>query len=155
MKSQYELTPLSSLGCKKDTLCEKTSDYMEALATAEFKLYKMTRKVQQSQLTIRIKDNEIQSLRNTLAKQVEYRFKEIERNLEIAKLKNQVNELLEFKEHYEQMLQEMEKEIQIDQEIDHEIGSMAFKKEPIADIDAFIKENLFLTKEEYEKMTSG
>lgn len=153
MKSPYELTVLSGLSCKKDTLCVKTADYMEALANAEFKVGKMIRKFRQSQLTIQIQDKEIKFLRASLSKQLEDRFREIQHKFEITKLKNQVNELLEFKRHYEQMLQEIEKEIQIDQELQTEIELMA-KKEKISDIDNFIKENLSLTKEEYERMTS-
>lgn len=153
MKSPYEPTVLSGLSCKKDALCEKTADYMEALANAEFKADKMMRKFRQSQSTIKIQDEEIKFLRTSLSKQMEDRFKEIQHKFEITKLKNQVNELLEFKKHYEQMLQEIEKEVQIDQELQTEIELMA-KKEKISDIDNFIKENLSLTKEEYERMTS-
>jgi len=153
MKSPYEPTVLSGLSCKKDTLCEKTADYMEALANAEFKVGKMTRKFRQSQLTMQIQDKEIKFLRASLSKQLEDRFREIQHKFEITKLKNQINELLEFKRHYEQMLQEIEKEIKIDQELQTEIELMD-KKEKISDIDNFIKENLSLTKEEYERMTS-
>jgi len=153
MKSPYESTVLSGISCKKDTLCEKTADYMEALANAEFNISKMTRKFRQSQLTIKIKDEEINFLRTSLAKQVEDSFKEIQHKFEITKLKEQVNELLEFKKHYEQMFQEIEKEIKIDQELRTEIELMT-KKEKISDIDNFIKENLSLTKDEYELMTS-
>jgi hypothetical protein len=152
MKSPYDVIGGKvELSCKKNIFCERTADYMAALADAE---YEIRRIAKHSHEIVKIKDKEIGILRAAVQKKFEETFKEIHKTIEIERLKNQVNELLEFKKHYEGILQDVERELLIDNEIESEMKEMTIGQRPIPDVDSFITKTLFLTKEEYEQMSS-
>ena len=150
---QYKV--IDDIRCKQNPLCDKTADFIEEYSKVEFQKRKIERKLEEAETTLILKDREIESLRNIFSEfNTEFKeaIQEIAKEQEIKRLRQQVNELLEFKKSYEPILKDIEREFQIAKEIQAEIEGLETKKEQIADIHSFIKKHFQISKEDYEQI---
>ncbi|MBI5057470.1 MAG: hypothetical protein HZB61_12730 [Nitrospirae bacterium] len=147
---------IEDIRCKKDPLCDKTADFIEEYSKVEFQKRKIERTLEEANTTLILKDREIESLRKIFYDKFNTEFKEaiqeIAKEQEIKRLRQQVNELLEFKKSYEPILKDIEREFQIAKEIQSEIEGLETKKEQVADIQSFIKKHFQISEEDYEQI---
>lgn len=146
---------IDDIRCKHDPLCDKTADFIEEYSKVEFQKRKIERKLKEAETTLILKDREIESLRNIFSEfNTEFKeaIQEIAKEQEIKRLRQQVNELIEFKKIYEPILKDIEREVQIAKEIQTEIEGLESKKEQIADIQSFIKKRFQISEEDYEQI---
>jgi hypothetical protein len=134
--------------CQVDPLCPKTGDYMAALADAEYKNRKYSRQ-------IALQEREIHTLRTSLSKSLNAMFAEIFKETELERLRKEMKELVDFKnrfQEYEPLLQNVEEEMKLKNEIQEEIRSMETEDLETGDIFEYIRSNLSISKEKYERI---
>lgn len=136
--------------CQIDPLCAKTGDYMSALANAEYKNQKYSRQ-------IAFQEKEIDKLKSALSKSLNMMFSEIFKETELERVKKDMKELIDFKnrfQEYEPLLRNIEEEAKLAGEIQKEIKSMETEGLETADIFEYIKSNLSISKEKYERLSA-
>lgn len=147
MKATYK----SDISCKKDAICEKTADYMVALSSAEYIARKSGRLLMEAHGTIARQKKQIRDLKHSYPINIEGIFKNVEAVVD-SSFSRKIQELLEFKKHYEPILEIIEKEVALDSEIHSELKEMEKEGMAIKDVDSFIAEKFSFLNEKYDEI---